>query len=184
MKIKNSICFVDMDGVLSDFCGQVSIMSGVNVRGLRNKKDLTTEELNAQCVANQLADYSDEFWKTMPKLEGADDLLHHCFSKYKRVCILSKFIPPRENISRFLNVKKDKIEWIMKNFPKRFSIDDIIITRNPKSYYMQYDKKNFLIDDSIDETREWKASGGISYLYTNYQNFILQQNILEQRERF
>lgn len=166
-----TICYLDMDGVLADFESHVHLTTGFSIYGFRNK-ELNFVEQQIQQTVFSYVDYSPTFWKTMPRMIHSEKLVDFCKSRFDEVKILSSFKPPKEKPDRFISVRKDKIDWILKTFPNKFGIEDIIITKEPKHLHIQPNKINYLIDDSVQEIRSWKEQGGQGILYTGYQNIV------------
>ena len=70
--MQKQIVFLDMDGVLSDFAQQAQNLCQIDVHSFVNRTTaLTPVELAQQDKVFQLADYSNDFWETMPKMPFA-----------------------------------------------------------------------------------------------------------------
>jgi len=180
---KETVCFIDMDGVLSDFCLQTELMIGKNVRGLKNKSNLSNEERIAQYQAEHLADFSEMFWRHMPLMKDADKLIDYCLQKYDTVKLLSKYVPPIGIPHRLLYVRQAKMRWAMEHFGDKIELDNIIVTKYNKTQHMEENKTNILIDDTYNEVKKWRERGGIGFLYKDYGQFMRLMTLNKQYER-
>ncbi len=173
-----TIAFLDMDGVISDFVEQAQRLSGFNVRGFVNRTTaLTPVESAQQDRVFHLADYSDEFWKTMPKMPFAKEVYQHLCEHFDEVVILSKFVPPRANPERLDAVRALKQAWFYENITKDLTLDRIIISDLPKSAFLPKDATGVLIDDQEKNVAEWEKAGGKGIVYKDYPD--MQKQILK-----
>jgi hypothetical protein len=137
--------FCDMDGVLADF-------------------DNGTKKHTDNFVDNW-HDLPVSFFSSLDKADGADKLMNFIETNFEKVFILSA--GPKEHrgeISRLAPI--DKKNWMKMNFG--FESDKVIVgTKEQKKMYAAGNKNNILIDDTIDNIKQWEQSGGTGIHYTS-----------------
>lgn len=170
---KETVCFIDMDNVLSDNDYQLFQMIGKSTKEIKNKKveELTNEERYILFEESQLVNFSEQYWRTMPLKKGAKELLNDCFKKYNKVKLISSFQPPVGIPHTLIYVRQSKIRWFQENFDNKIDINDIIVTKNEKHTHMETDKINYLISNDLKEVRKWRKNNGIGFIYNNYGQF-------------
>jgi 5'(3')-deoxyribonucleotidase len=137
--------YVDMDGVLADFFGAWSKMSGVD-----HYKDIGNVEAALDMIRQH-----PTFWIDLPVLPNAGKLLGFIKKNFGHYKICSS---PLAGDNRS---EPQKREWVKKhlgNFPP----NEVIITHNKPAYATQADgTQNILIDDFGKNIAAWNAAGGI-----------------------
>lgn len=172
------IAFLDMDGVLSDFAEQAWRVCGINVRSFVNRTTaLTPVEVAQQNKVFYQANYSNEFWKTMPMMPFAKEVFEHLRQNFDDVFILSKFVPPQKNPERLEAVSYLKKFWFYENISDTHPVDHIIVSDKVKSHFLPKDAVGVLIDDQESNISEWENAGGKGIVYKNYSD--LQKQVLK-----
>lgn len=145
------IVYVDMDGVLADFFGEWSRLSGVN-----HYKDISHVE-----DALNLIRAHPSFWLDLPPLSDASPLLG-AIKKYAgsyNICSTPLHDDKNSEPHKRLWVKRH-----LHNFPPH----EVIITHNKPAYATQADgTPNILIDDYGKNIKAWEAAGGIGIKHEN-----------------
>lgn len=162
------IVYIDMDGVLADFFGEVAKEHDVNYWREIHRKDLGIDQ-----VAQEPG-----FFKMLPILPNAGKfmrgVLHLTNDQYS---ILSS--PLLSNVE---DSSQEKTEWLARHL-KNHQPRAIIFDHEKYKYAKQPDDTpNILIDDWDTNIRLWEANGGIGILYKddNYQEVLakLKQALL------
>lgn len=149
--------YLDMDGVVADFNEYVK-----RVHNLPVTRDSYDDESWAKIVSNQ------RVYKDLKRTVYADELVREC----RHFCKLNDYklffltaIPKRNDVPL---AYYDKSLWALKYFT------DIPVLFGPHSK----DKKNFckkndiLIDDRPSNIKDWKNTGGIAILHTDYEKTV------------
>ena len=175
---KETVCFIDMDNVLSDNDYQAFQMIGRSPKGLRNKntENLTNEERFILFEESQLINFSEQYWRTMPARLDSEKLIDDCLKRYDSVKIISSYIPPIGIPNKILYIRQYKIRWLFEKFGDKVDLDDIIVSKYTKSSHMENNKINVLISNDLDEVKKWRTSGGIGFLYNDYKQFNCLMN--------
>ncbi len=171
------VVYLDMDGVLTDYCQQTENFYNKSVRHLMGRTDLNHEETKELKEVFDKCDFDKKFWLTMPKMPFADNLYKLCKEKFDDVYILSAFVAPKDFPQQFQMVQKAKKEWIKQNIDSNIPDDHIIITDQKKSSFIKPDEKSYLIDDYPKNLNYWHQDGGIDLIYLDYISF-LEKNIV------
>jgi 5'(3')-deoxyribonucleotidase len=144
------ICFVDMDGTLADFFGEVAKREGVkDWRDAHRVKDRVDQ------VARKPG-----FFEDLRPLPNAGKLIRGVLNIAGRYSILSA--PLQREIQQS---SEEKSEWLNRhllNHPP----EEIVFAVQKEKYAKQADgTPNILIDDFDTNIRLWEAQGGIGILY-------------------
>lgn len=162
MMAKETILFLDMDGVLADF--EKGINSG-------------TGDINQM--------FEDKFFRKLDTMENNIAENIEKLQKLTKVKILSKACVER-NDERFQKQATDKIYWLMR-FAPTVKHEDIIIqsTEESKGKIVREfsDYHNLLLDDYSLNLAEWELAGGIGIKrakrYKNDRSFEQVHNLTE-----
>ncbi len=168
------ICFLDMDGVVSDFAEQAYTFTGYDVTSFKDR-ELTPKEKIIQNKVFYSADYSDRFWSTMKPTKDAQDVMRTCQTHFDEVFFLSRFRPPKEHPERLDVVRQLKTDWVTKTFNGLIDTNHVIVTDKPKSSYIIPNEDCYLIDDRKSEVRDFKKAGGKGILFMSgnqLKNFL------------
>lgn len=173
--MQKQIVFLDMDGVLSDFAQQAQNLCQIDVRSFVNRTTaLTPVELAQQDKVFQLADYSNDFWKTMPMMPFAKEVFEYVRQNFDDVFMLSKFIPPKKNPERLGAVSYLKKFWFYENICSDYPMDHIIVSDQLKSRFLPQNAVGVLIDDQKENVAEWEKAGGKGIVYKDYSDLQMQ----------
>ena len=145
--------YCDVDGVLADF-------------------DNGTKRYTSK-FSNNWEDLPPNFFSELDKLENSKEFVNTLKKMFKDNFYILTAIPKphRGEISK--RAKKDKINWLEKNFN---------IPRNKIIVVYREQKQNFanpnsiLIDDTPVNVQEWNNQGGIGILFKNHNQAINQIN--------
>lgn len=147
---KRPTVYVDMDGVLADFFGEVAREHDVEYWREIHRQDIGIDQ-----VAQQPG-----FFEMLPKLPNAGYLMKGVLDLAGRYSILSS--PLLSNIE---DSSKEKTEWLQKHLPNH-PPQAIIFDHEKYKYARQADgTPNILIDDWETNIRLWESNGGIGILY-------------------
>jgi 5'-nucleotidase len=140
--------YLDMDGVLADFFGEWSRISGVD-----HYKDIDDVEAKLQLVRDH-----PTFWIDLPMLPHAKALIKTVVEQYGEYRICSK---PLEGDARS---KSGKLQWI-KTHLSDMPPAEIILTAEKADYATNDGIPNVLVDDFGKNINAWRAAGGIGIKY-------------------
>ena len=140
--------WLDMDGVLADFFGEWSRISGVD-----HYKDINDVESKLQLVRDH-----PTFWIDLPLLPHAKALIKTVVEKYGEYRICSK---PLEGDTRS---KLGKHEWIRKHLSD-MPPTEIILTADKAQFAKTDNIPNILVDDYGVNIQAWRSAGGIGIKY-------------------
>ena len=140
--------YLDMDGVLADFFGEWSRISGVD-----HYKDIDDVEAKLQLVREH-----PTFWIDLPLLPNAKALIKTVVEQYGEYRICSK---PLEGDPRS---KPGKLEWIRKHLSDMPPVE-IILTADKAQYATNDGLPNVLVDDYGKNISAWRDAGGIGIQY-------------------
>ena len=153
------IVYLDMDGVLADFFGEVAKEHDVGYWREIHRKDLGIDQ-----VAQQPG-----FFEMLPILPNAGNLMHGVLHLSKKYSILSS--PLLSNVEES---SKEKMEWLQRHL-KNHQPQAVIFDHEKYKYAQQPNgTPNILIDDWDTNIRLWEANGGIGILYKdkNYKEAL------------
>ena len=145
------IVYLDMDGVLADFFGEVAREHDVSYWREIHRKDLGVDQIAQE----------PGFFEMLPMLPNAKKLmagvLHLTNNKYS---ILSS--PLMSNVE---DSSEEKAEWLKRHFEKH-QPQAVIFDHEKYKFARQADgTPNILIDDWDTNIKLWEAQGGIGILY-------------------
>ena len=142
------LVYLDMDGVLADFFGDWSKISGVS-----HYKDISNVEQALQLVRDH-----PTFWIDLPLLPNARALVKTVIEKYGEYRICST---PLAGDGRS---KPGKIAWINKHFAD-MPPAEVVLTHNKAERAQHNGVASILVDDFGSNIDKWKAAGGIGIKY-------------------
>jgi len=154
-EIKNNyaskpIVYVDMDGVLADFFGEVARQHEVDYWREIHRKDIDIDQ-----VAQQPG-----FFKRLPIMPNAGHLMSGIIKQCKKFSILSS--PLMSDVDRS---SEEKSEWLKAHL-KNHQPQAVIFDHEKYKYAQQPDETpNILIDDWDTNIKLWQANGGIGILH-------------------
>ena len=142
--------YVDMDGVLADFFGEVAREHDVKYWREIHRKDLGIDQIAQE----------PGFFKLLPVLPNAGKLMQGVISLASKYSILSS--PLMSNVEES---SKEKMQWLQRHL-KNHQPQAVIFDHEKYKYAQQPDETpNILIDDWDTNIRLWEANGGIGILY-------------------
>lgn len=145
------IVYVDMDGVLADFFGEVAKEHDVEYWREIHRKDLGIDQIAKK----------PDFFAGLPILPNAGRLMSGILQvNNERYSILSS--PLLSNVEES---SREKTEWLQRHL-KNHQPQAVIFDHEKYKYAKQPDgTPNILIDDWDTNIRLWEANGGIGILY-------------------
>lgn len=144
------ICYVDLDGTLADFFGEVAKREGA-----KTWRDAHRIKGRIDQVAKQPG-----FFTELKPLKNAGKLIAGVLNIVGRYSILSA--PLQRKIEQS---SEEKSEWVEKHL-HRHPPEELIFSVQKERYAKQADgTPNILIDDFDTNIRLWEANGGIGILY-------------------
>ena len=149
------IIYIDMDGVLADFFGDVARHHGVkNWRQARKQRRSINSKIDK--IAKKPG-----FFLHLPKLPNADRLIATVVQLAGRYSILSS--PMLITVEQS---SKEKTEWLEQHIKQQPR--SIIYDHEKFKFARQADgTPNILIDDYDTNIKLWEANGGIGILYND-----------------
>lgn len=102
------------------------------------------------------------FFRNLPKMDGADDLVNFCTTNFNNTKILtaSGFTPKNGDVQ--------KIEWYAENYPH---VECIVVSKSPDKAAFAHPRA-ILVDDRAKSIDPWVAAGGIGILHTSVDDTI------------
>ena len=144
------IVYVDMDGVLADFFGEVAREHDVEYWREIHRKDLGIDQIAKQ----------PEFFAGLPVLPNAGQLIKGVLGLANKYSILSS--PLMSNVEES---SREKMQWLQRHL-KNHQPRAVIFDHEKYKYAQQPDETpNILIDDWDTNIKLWEANGGIGILY-------------------
>jgi len=156
------LVYIDMDGVLADFFGEWSRISGVN-----HYKDIDDVPAKLELIRNH-----PTFWIDLPLLPHAKALIKTVVDQFGEYRICSTPLTGDERS------KPGKVQWIrthLSDIPPA----EIILTHDKSQFAFNNNQPNILIDDFGKNINAWRAAGGIGIKYED-ANFADVAKILEK----
>ena len=144
------IVYVDMDGVLADFFGEVAQAHDVSYWREIHRKDLGVDQIAK----------APGFFEMLPILPNAGKLMKGILSLTSKYSILSS--PLMSNVE---DSSKEKSDWLQRHL-RAHQPQAVIFDHEKYKFAKQADgTPNILIDDWDTNIRLWEANGGIGILY-------------------
>ena len=144
------IVYVDMDGVLADFFGEVAREHDVEYWREIHRKDLGIDQIAQE----------PGFFKMLPVLPNAGQLMQGVLDLAGKYSILSS--PLMSNVEES---SREKMAWLQRHL-KNHRPQAVIFDHEKYKYAQQPDETpNILIDDWETNIKLWEANGGIGILY-------------------
>jgi len=144
------IVYVDMDGVLADFFGEVAREHDVAYWREIHRKDLGIDQIAQE----------PEFFTKLPVLPNAGRLMQGVIQLSGKYSILSS--PLLSNVE---DSSREKADWLERHL-KNHQPQAVIFDHEKYKFARQADgTPNILIDDWDTNIRLWEANGGIGILY-------------------
>jgi len=146
-------CFLDLDGVLSDFHKAAFTLHGIDPFSKEeNLGNYRFDETTGLSQVDFFKPITKEFWAELPRTLECDEILSLVEKKFGRenICILTA--PPEV---RNLGCLEGKEEWIYRNLPQY--IDQFLIGK-PKAFCAG--PNSVLIDDSDSNIKAFREAGG------------------------
>jgi len=153
------IVYVDMDGVLADFFGEVAREHDVAYWREIHRKDLGIDQIAQQ----------PDFFAGLPVLPNAGKFMKGVINLSKKYSILSS--PLLSNVEES---SREKLEWLQRHL-KDHQPQSVIFDHEKYKFAKQAGgTPNILIDDWDTNIKLWEANGGIGILYKpeNYQKVL------------
>jgi hypothetical protein len=167
-------CFLDMDGVLSDFVGGAAKAHGLPNPYLDPKSNgiYSTEKLWGMTSQQFWAPTNSvEFWVGLERTSEADQIVRLVCDTFKPENVAILTAP-----SLFLSCAGAKRLWIEKNYPI-FQHRIILASAATKQFIAGANK--MLIDDRDSNCEEWENANGDAILLPRPWNQLYKLNTLE-----
>jgi len=154
MKNKDYVIFLDMDGVLVDYCSGYHKTFGYD-------KELKNYPFDRE-----------NFWASLEWEYGGQELYNFAKETFENVHILSS-TGVRGDIAKHKVVCNGKFRWIMQNIPY-MPIANIHLVAGKEFKKRYAAPKSILVDDCRITVRDWISAGGIGihHVYKHYQRTI------------
>lgn len=153
------IVYVDMDGVLADFFGEVARKHGVDYW-----REIHRQKIGVDQIAQQ-----PEFFEMLPPMPNAKNLLQGVIKIAGEYSILSSPL-----MSAVDQSSEEKSKWLDK-YIKHHQPKAVIFDHEKYKYAQQPNETpNILIDDWETNIRLWESHGGIGILHVDneWQNTL------------
>lgn len=144
--------YLDMDGVQADFFLQWAKMFGF--KNYRDMGDVAAQTANIMKLVDKGDKFVEEFFATLPMLQGGARLLAWLNQHKIPYTILSA--PLRH---RFEASTAGKRRWLDRHTPG--VSDNAIFTSDKHKYARKGGRPNVLVDDHGEKIAKWKNAGGI-----------------------
>jgi 5'(3')-deoxyribonucleotidase len=146
------LVYVDMDGVLADFFGEIARKHGVEYWREIHRQDIGIDQIAKQ----------PEFFETLPTMPNARNLLQGIIKIAGTYSILSS--PLLSNVEQS---SEEKANWLDK-YIRKDQPQAVIFDHEKYRYAQQPDETpNILIDDWETNIRLWESHGGIGILHVD-----------------
>jgi 5'(3')-deoxyribonucleotidase len=164
---QNFRVYLDMDGVLADFFGEWSRLSGVN-----HYKDIADVGAKLQMVREH-----PTFWTNLPVLPHAKTLVRAVIDMFGEYYICSK---PLEGDPRSAPGKR---AWIQRNLSE-MPPAGIVLTSNKAEFATTETGPAILIDDYGINVNQWQMAGGIGLKYEDTPAGTNLPHVLKVLQKF
>lgn len=157
-KLIETPIFVDSDGVIADMSEYCRVHFGKRPEDYVKKSEFWT-------LVQRHNDTVEPFFRHLPKMVDADDLMEFLNKHFKNVKILTASgYTPKEG-------PQQKIEWYAEHYPH---IECIVVPKSPDkaAYAFVGAIKAVLIDDRSKSIDPWTEAGGIGILHTSAASTI------------
>lgn len=145
------IVYVDMDGVLADFFGEIA-----RAHGVATWKNIKDDEKSIIQAAKKPG-----FFSGLPKMDNADRLMHGVMKLAGAYSILSSPLQSRVEAS-----SEEKADWMRQHYDGAMEPTAVLFDHEKFKYARQPDgTPNILIDDYPVNTRLWNSHGGVAITY-------------------
>ena len=151
--------FIDSDGVLADFSAYCEAHYGKLPEALSG-----SEKAKFWAWVQRHNDTVEPFFESLPKMNGADDLVDFCQRNFSRVVVLTASgYTPKDGAAQ-------KMRWYARHLP---DLEVIVVAKSPdKAAYAT--PRTILVDDRAKSIDPWVAAGGIGILHTSVDDTIEQ----------
>ena len=157
--------YFDMDGVLAHFDAMRPDSANLN----HPSEDLSPDQRAMKKQFWLDVEKQDNFWRDIPKIPNIEQLLTTAKSMGE-IFVLSKTPSAKHFIGgqKYVDfVADEKRKWILKHLNDFFDAAHIIICDGAKGELMQPAADDILVDDRIENIKEWESHGGRGVLFTN-----------------
>jgi len=146
--------YCDLDSVLVDLLGGAGELLG--------QPFVTYDKDERWSIINR----TKGFWENLDWMPGGRKL-YQFIARYN-THVLSAFS------TRDPSSKNGKMKWLKKNTKFASSNINLVRRAEKKKFAMTNDKPNVLIDDFIQNIKEWEAKGGIGIHHTNISKTLAE----------
>jgi hypothetical protein len=153
--------FLDMDGVLVNFDGQMVDTFGKNFETMAN-------ELGSKEIWRQVEEQGADFWLGMRPLPGYNQLVSYIRDSGVPMFILTAPPKPKNvDVKYIQDVMKWKTQWIRRHVG---GTKMLFAYSGEKGKYAKPNR--ILVDDWKENLSDWKSKGGIPIQHVNAVNTI------------
>lgn len=158
--------YLDLDGVFTDFDGQLLNYGIVNDKSFYHKdKSTHTDEQRSLRGRVEECMRTEGFWENLPLCPGAYELWDFC-QPFNPVILTA--LPNMKEWDGHVKVEKQR--WIDKYFGFRTPV--IYCLRSEKKNFVTNGLRDILLDDTVSNITEWVEVGGFGVLYTDSENSV------------
>jgi hypothetical protein len=150
--------YLDMDNVITDFDNACNSISPGLIKLHSSEKDEFWKIIESQKIP---------FWSDMPWKEDGRELVDYLLN-YNTTILSAHPNPKRGNVAEFS--KKGKYDWLVREIGKDFADKAIICRRSHKKMYSS--PTSILVDDNVENIKNWEEAGGIGILHFASENTI------------
>lgn len=144
------IVYLDMDGVLADFFGQIA-----KAHDVKYWREIHRKEMGIDQIAQEPG-----FFESLPPMPNASNLMHNVIKLAGKFSILSSPL-----LSDVEQSSEEKADWLRK-YLRKHQPQAVIFDHEKYKFARQADgTPNILIDDWDTNINLWEANGGIGILY-------------------
>lgn len=150
--------YLDMDNVITDFDNACNSISSGLIKLHSSDKDEFWKIIESQEIT---------FWSEMPWKEDGRELVDYLLN-YNTTILSAHPNLKRGNVAEFS--KKGKYDWLVREIGKDFADKAIICRRSDKKMYSS--PTSILVDDNVENIKNWEDEGGIGILHFTTENTI------------